>query len=317
MPATTTPTVTNTLIFKDSLNVWQTNTWTYTYGLALQAQNSLPIGSLTVPGLDARMVQSSAANIGGSGGLPNSLASALALLAIPPTYPVDLTSTTIVQSVAWDLNATAYGANTNFPGLCIPPAPVNSFAIETFTYLQLTAGVHRFYIDSDDVSGLYSGANLADTSNFLLDTTTINVAHTSFDFLVPMDGLYPLHIVYEQGGGAATLVLHSVNLADNSQTLLNAPGGVSAFYPLVCQSATSAAGPYSVDAVANAGNVLTTADVLCDGSGLPLNQAVTGGTITVPVTGAARFYRLDGPRPTRITGITKVGSNAVITYQTQ
>jgi hypothetical protein len=317
IPTATTPTVTNTLIFKDNLNVWQTNTWIYTYGLVLQAANSLPFGSLTVPGLDARMVQSSAANIGGTGGLPNSLASAQALLAIPPAYAVDRTSTSIVQTVAWDLNATAYGANTNMPGLCIPPATANSFAIETFAYLQLTAGVQRFYIDSDDVAGVFSGANLADTSNLLLDTTPINVAHTSFDFVVPVDGLYPFHILYEQGGGSATLVVHSVNLADNSQTLLNAPGGVGAFYPLVCLSAASVAGPYTVDAVANAGNVLTTADVPCDGNGPALNQAVTGGTITVPLAGAARFYRLDGPRPTRITGITKVGSNAVITYQTQ
>ena len=63
--------------------------------------------------------------------------------------------------------------------------------------------------------------------------------HESFDFFVPADGLYPFHIIYEEGGGAAYLRLHSVNLSDNSQTLLNAPGGVPAFYPLVCKSSTS------------------------------------------------------------------------------
>jgi hypothetical protein len=226
---------------------------------------------------------------------------------------VDLAATNIVQLVAWDLNATAYGAVTNFPGLCIPPATVNSFAIETFAYLQLTAGPHRFYVDSDDAVGIYSGTNLTDTSTVLVqnDGTT----HTSFDFLVAADGLYPFHIIYEQGGGAASLVLHSVNPSDNSQTLVNAAGGVNAFYPLVCKSSASVAGPYTVDAAANAGNALTTASVLCDGSGAALNLTVTGGTLTVPIAGPAMFYRLDGPRATRITSITKSGSNVVITYQ--
>ena len=99
-------------------------------------------------------------------------------------------------------------------------------------------------------SAIYSGTNLTDTSNVLLETT--GVAHQSFDFVVEADGLYPFNIIYEQGGGSAYLVLNSVNLSDNSQTLLNAPGGVPAFYPLVCKSSTSVTGPYTVDAAANA-----------------------------------------------------------------
>ncbi len=312
-PAGTTPTITNTLIFKDNLGSSQTNTWTYTYAVVLQAANSLPLGSLSVPGFDARMVQSSAANISGNGGLPNSVASAQAVLAIPPTYAVDLTSTDIVQFVAWDLNATADGAVTNFPGLCIPPANVNSFAVETFAYLQLTAGPHRFYVDSDDAVGIYSGTNLTDTSTALVENDS--VIHTAFDFVVEADGLYPFHIIYEEGGGAAYLVLHSVNPSDNSQTLVNAAGGVNAFYPLVCKSSTSVEGPYTADAAANAGNVLTKASVLCDGSGTALDLAVTGGTLTAPISGPAKFYLLDGPRPTKITSITKSGSDVVITYQ--
>jgi hypothetical protein len=305
---------TNSIAFSDSLGSWQTNTWAWTTAYPyLFASNSLPIGTLSVPGFDARMVQSSAANISGTGGLDNSVASAEAVLANPPQYKVDLAATNIVQFLAWDLNATAYGAVTNFPGLCIPPATVNSFAVETFAYLQLTAGHQQFYVHDDDTVGIYSGTNLMDTSIVLVQTT--GVTHAPFDFIVEADGLYPFHIIYEQGGGSAYLVLHSVNLSDNSQTLVNAPGGVSAFYPLVCKSSTSVAGPYTVDAAANAGNALTTASVLCDGSGAALNLAVTGGTLTVPISGPAKFYRLDGPRATQITSITKSGSNVVITYQ--
>jgi hypothetical protein len=305
---------TNRVAFLDSTNTWQTNTWTWTtaYPYLFQS-NSLPLGSLSVRGFDARMVQSSAANIansdGGSGGIPNSVASAKAVLAYQ--YAVDQAATNIVQQVAWDLNANAYGAVTNIPGLCIPPANVNSFAIETLAYLQLTAGTNRFYVDSDDTVGIYSGTNLTDTSIVLLQSS--GVIHTAFDFIVAADGLYPFHVIYEEGGGAAYLVLSSVNNGVN--TLLNTAGGVNAFYPLVCKSSTSVKGPYTVDAAANAGNALTTAGVHCDGAGVALNQKVTGGTMTVPISGAAKFYRLDGPRLTKITNITRVGSNVVITYQ--
>jgi hypothetical protein len=319
-PLATTPTLTNTLIFKDNLNVWQTNTWTYTYAVVLEATNSLPLGSLTVQGFGARLVQSFAANLGGSGGLPNGVASAQAVLAIPPQYPVDLTATNLVQLVAWDINPNFhYGAVTNFPGMCLPPASGNSFAVETYAYMQLTAGAHRFYVDSDDAVGVYSGANLSDTSTVL--TQNDGVTHTSFDFLVPADGLYPFHIIFEQGGGDAYLVLKSVNLSDNSQTLLNAPGGVNTFYyapEWVCMSSSSATGPYTALTVP-INPTVTTTPVSCDGTGEALNLAptVTGGTITIPnITGSAQFYRVVGPRSSRITSAQKTGTNLVITFLT-
>jgi hypothetical protein len=308
--------LTNTVTFKDNVGVQQSFTWTYSYASILNASASLPVGSLSVRGFDARMVQSSAANMGGSGGLSSSVASAQAVLAIPPSYAVDLTSTNIVQTVAWDLNPPGgYGATANFPGLCQPPANINSFAIETFAYLQLTAGPHRFSVNSDDAVGIYSGANLADMSIVLVENN--GVTHAVFEFFVPVDGLYPFHIIYQEGGGSAYLVLNSVDLSSGSTNLVNTAGSVNAYYPFVCRSSTSLAGPYAVDVAANAGNVLTMADVPCDGSGAALNQTLTGGTLTVPVVGSAKFYRLDGPRQSKITGITKSGSNVVITYQAQ
>jgi hypothetical protein len=46
-----------------------------------------------------------------------------------------------------------------------------------------------------------------------------------------------------------------------------------------------------------------------------VGQMVTGGTLTIPISGSKQFYRLDGPRKTKITSITKSGSNFVINYQ--
>jgi hypothetical protein len=139
--------------------------------------------------------------------------------------------------------------------------------------------------------------------------------HLDFNLVAAADGLYPIHIIYEQGGGAACLVLTSLD--GGATNVVNTSGAPTAYYPLAVKSATAVAGPYTADAAANAGNVLATADVLCDGTGTALNQTLTGGTITVPISGSPKFYRLDGPRPSKITSIKKSGSNVVITYQAQ
>ena len=204
---------TNAIVFMDSNSTLQSNAWTWTSRLSLPVCQQQPAhrqpqlaGALT-PGWSRVRLPT----------LRQCSSSAPAFLtAWPPRrpcwpyqYAVDLAATNIVQAVAWGLNAgqngNEYGAITNFPGLCMPPANVNSFAIQTLAYLQLTAGHHQFYVDSDDTVGIYSGTNLTDTSKVLLETT--GVAHQSFDFVVEADGLYPFNIIYEEGGGAAYLVL--------------------------------------------------------------------------------------------------------------
>lgn len=293
------------IAFQDNLGAAQNLNWTYTFR-SLPAP-ALPLGSLSVRGFDARMVQSQAAEPAN-----NSVATAEAMLKFPPTYAVDQTTTNITQIVAWDIasSPSAYGAVTNFPGLCLPPTNVNNFAVEVFTYLELTAGAHRLLVDSDDAVAVYTGANLHGTTTLI---SKDGVTHEFADFVAPTAGLYPFRIVYQEGGGAAYLVLKSANAGNTN--LVNEVGGVNAYYPVVCQSATSVLGPFTADAAANAGNVLTTVPVLCDGIGDPLNLAVPGGTLTIPISGPAKFYRLDSPRGSKITSISPVGSNVVITYQ--
>jgi hypothetical protein len=88
---------------------------------------------------------------------------------------------------------------------------------------------------------------------------------------------------------------------------------VKAYYPLACCSASSFAGPFTIEPAAN--TVTTVPVVGVDCSPTVVGEMVTGGTFTVPISGAARFYRLDSVRPTRITEFRKTGSNVVITYQ--
>jgi len=303
---------TNQVAFRDFSSNWQTNTWTWTTAYPyLFASNSLPIGSLSARGFDARMVQSD----NGGVNLDNSLERALQQLAIPPQIPLDRTATSIVQVLNWDKTTAPPG---NVPGLCA--GSYRNIALELFAYLELSAGPHRFHIITDDGAGLYSGRRLSDPAAQVLWEKSSGTANTTFDFVVEADGLYPVRCLWQETGGAANLRLWSVNLGDASEVLVNDPanptGVVKAWYPLVCLSAASVAGPYSVDAPAV--NALNTTDLVgADCAPTVVGAMVTGGKFTVPITGATRFYRLDGPRQTRIIHIEKVGANIEITYQVQ
>ena len=303
---------TNTIAFQDSSSIWQTNSWTWTTGYPyLFASNSLPLGSLSVRGFDARMVQSD----NGGVNLANTLARAQQQLAIPPTIPITRTATNFIQTLNW--NQTSDPPN-NVPGLCAA-TEIKNIAVESLAYLELTAGQHRFHIVSDDRSGLYSGVNLT-AANTVLWENPDNTANTTFDFFVEAAGLYPFESIWEQTGGGAILTLYSVNLSDLTEVLINDAtdpvGVVKAYYPIVCKSASTATGPYSI--AASAVNTLNQSNIVgSDCSPTVVGQMVTGGTFTLPIAGAAKFYVLDGPRPTKITGFTKSGSNVVLTYTVQ
>ena len=234
------------------------------------------------------------------------------MLEQPMPYTVDLTSTNIASVVAWDLTLPGtHGATANFPGLCNPPGNINGFAHEVFAYLDLTAGAHSFHVESDDSFGIYSGPSLRSDS-----ITLAEGGSQDFSFVAAAAGLYPIHIIYEEGGGAAYLVLTCTDTG--SRVVVNTPGAPAAYYPFVVKSSSSPLkGTFTADAAANANNVLTTVGVPCDGSGAALTQTMTGGTITVPVPASPKFYLIDGPRPTKITSVKKVGSNLVIQYTGQ
>jgi hypothetical protein len=193
-----------------------------------------------------------------------------------------------------------------------------NIAVEALAYLELSAGLHRFRIDTDDRAGLYSGVNLKDTNAIVLWENPGNTANSTFDFVVEANGLYPVRCLWEETGGGAHCYLRSVDLNDASEVPINdasdPPGVVKAWYPLVCRSSESVNGPYAADSAAV--NVAGTASFTSsDCAPTPIGQVVTGGTLTVPVSGTARFYCLDGPRSTRITSFVKTASQVVITYQ--
>ncbi len=300
---------TNVVVFSDSTK-WHTNTWSWTAAYPyLFASNSLPIGSLNVRGFDVRMAQST----NGGNNLPNTLDRARQQLA--GLIPVDQRATSIVQVLNWNENS-AYPDNV--PGLC--PGNASNIAAESCAYLQLSAGPHRFHIITDDRAGLYPGLDQGAVTSPALWEAPSTTADTTFDFVVEADGLYPVRCLWEETGGGARLSLYSVNLNDSSEKLINDPAnpasGVKAWYPVVCKSSSSAAGTYALAATAI--NVLNTADVPGNNCGsATVGQMVTGGTLTIPISNTIQFYRLEAPRQSKITNLSKSGSNIVISYQFQ
>jgi hypothetical protein len=248
--------------------------------------------------------------------LDNSLSRALAQLAIPPQIPVDLVATSIVSELNWNLD----GSPTNVPGLC-GGTQIN-IAVEALAYLHLTAGAHRFYISTDDQTGLYSGTTPWDSGGTVLFVPPGDTAYQTFDFVVEADGLYPLRCIWEQTGGGAILQLAAVDPNGvNPNALIGDPsepaGAVDVYYPIVCVSSPSLGQPFAVDPTATAGpTALTTSPVTGD-CGSVVNDMVSGGngTFTIPVSGAARYFRISAPGPTTITSIKRVGSNVVLTYK--
>jgi hypothetical protein len=301
--------VTNTVYYQDNDGVWSTNTWSWTADYNYVSVSAGAPGSLAQTGFDSRIVVSSAANLGSQ----NNVAAAKSVLA--GNYAVDYTTTNITPTVAWDLTVPgSYAATANFPGECATTIYGSSFAVEVFAYLHLTAGAHYFYVDSDDSVAIYTGPSLRSDTVILVEHN--GGIHTSFDLVAATDGLYPIHIVYEEGGSGAYLNLKCTDTG--TPIVVNTAGAPTAYYPFVVQSSSSPKGSWTADAAANAGNVMTTVPVNCDGTGPGTpTTTMTGGTITVPVPASPKFYRIDGPRPTKITSVKKVGSNLVIQYTGQ
>jgi len=291
------PTITNTLIYRDSEGATITNNWTYSYPF-LRASNSLPLGSLSTRGFDVRMVQTDIYP-----NPDNTIAKGEDQLAIPPVVPYDRTWQTNVQTLDWNDST---GIPNYVPGLDggisgFPPGPYNYIATEELAYLELTAGAHRLVVVSDDSFQLRSGTSLTDTSARVLGFQN-GTFSGSFDFVVEADGLYPLRGMWQEEGGGANFSLSSLNRIGGTNNIVNdpgdPPGGVKAYLPVtptVLLSSAAVGGPYTAAA------------------GAAINPVTK--TVTVPISGSMQFYRMSSASAVTIQSITVVGSNVVITYQ--
>jgi len=115
-----------------------------------------------------------------------------------------------------------------FPfGDSVPPSLM---AIEATAYLKLPAGVVTFGVASDDGFRLIGGYD-AGLVLGTYDGTRGSQVPTEFPVLVYQAGLYPVRLIYYDGGGGASIEFYTVNNASAPNTsgrvLVNGPDETS------------------------------------------------------------------------------------------
>mgnify|MGYP003574927479 FL=1 len=294
--------ITARLEFTDSENVTQTNEWrfTITYN-SLDAANRVQ-GTADNPGFRLRLVQ---APLEG-GPLENSLLRAEEQLAANSPIPKFLETNTVVQVINFnqaEMDAGEIPGDVLVPGIDPFFNGDDDFAVEIQGYLDLSAGAHRFGVNSDDGYKLTFGTSISDLTAPPIAFRNGGTANHVFDFIVPEAGLYPFRLVWYERGGGAHLEFTSVNDETGEKTLINDPNVptaiksyISVLAPqIVVESSANVDGPYSADPSA----------VFAPGSGI----------YSVPITGDKRFFRIRGNSPLKI--IEAAATQAGIVFRTE
>lgn len=195
-------------------------------------------------------------------------------------------------------------------------------AMQASFYLELTAGLHRFGVRSDDGFLLTAGLSLTNSAlelgRFDGDRGSgLPGGSTEFEFLVEKSGVYALRLTWYEGVGGADLELFSVdrttlNSTNVVRTLVNdstSAQSVKAFMGRV-GTPTPTPEPPAILSLKIAGGVLsftfaTQAGVsykvqsktqLSDASWQDAAVSVTGDgsvkRVDLPITGASGFYRV-------------------------
>jgi hypothetical protein len=122
-------------------------------------------------------------------------------------------------------------ANDFFPGVQITasPADPNNFVMETIAYIRLSAGLHRWGVNSDDGFKVTVAAGQPSPFGVVLGQFDggRGASDTIFDFLVEEDGYYPIRLLYWEGTGGANCEWFSVDLETGQKILI----GDTEWYP--------------------------------------------------------------------------------------
>ena len=303
-PVTPGVTYTNRVTWQDQNGTTTTNQWTYVGPTLLPASSALPLGSGQETGFNLRLVQTLEGQP-----LANSLFRAEDQLAVPPVIGVQIETNTTVEVINYTQTAlpSTEGFFLNhavFPGID-PAGNTDDFAMEALFHLELKQGYHKFGVVSDDGFQLSTGPSLAQVKRVVLGEKLSGTYNGTFEFGVEADGLYPFRLVFFERGGGAHIELFEVNLENpEDRTLINDPGNPNAIKAwrtvdvpaevVVESAATLAGGGFTVDPTA-------TVDAV--------NQ-----TITIPRSGAARFYRIQAANALAVKSIAIDGANVVLTY---
>lgn len=290
------------LEYEDSENVVQTNRWSFVLNyLALNPANRRP-----APGIDrgftVRLVQAPAGS-----GLENSLSRAELQLAANSTIPKEIDATNVSQVVNFSESEGSsqgqIGGDLLAPGLDPLSGNFDDYAVEITGYLELTAGIHRFGIISDDGYKLQSAASLTDRNATPLEFHNGGPANETFDFQVSAAGLYPFRLVWYERGGAGHVEWTSINRETGERTLINDPANANAIKAyqaasaptLQVESAATVDGAFALEAAAQIDT--------------------TARTVTVPLGTGNRFFRLSGTVAHQLSGAQVSSGNLVFSYE--
>lgn len=112
-------------------------------------------------------------------------------------------------------------------------AGLNNFTAEIFAYLDLPAGYQKFGVNGDDGWKVQIG-DPGQTNGPILYTLDRGAGAQDFPFafITPQAGLYPVRLVWWQGGGDANLEFFTYG-PNNEKIPVNSANGVKAYYNAV------------------------------------------------------------------------------------
>ncbi len=196
---------------------------------------------------------------------------------------------------------TGAGAGNFIPDELIPgqttAGAYDNSALEVLTYLQLKAGVYRMVVNSDDGFKVSVGADPRDTSGLVLgqfdEPGGRAATDTLFIFIVQADGFYPFRLLWENGGGGASVEWFTQNVFGRKALVNSSTNGtlpikayrVGPSYPYVSRFSSNPYG-FSLDYKDNGGIAInpTSVQVTLDGATVPASVSKTNGVTTIAYT---------------------------------
>lgn len=231
------------LIYAGTTNYWVFNVIT---NVSVGASNALPSSAAiqSAQGFRVKIAQSTAARAGGNTAAAAELQLAGTPANILPAGPGPDGSYIVPGIVNFsqrqNFGQTGAGignfqtlmgtpADSPIPGLAAATG-TNNFTAEIFAYLDLPAGYQKFGINGDDGFRVQIGTP-GQTNNTILFTVDRGAGATDFPFafITPQAGLYPVRIVWWQGGGDANLEFFTYG-PNNEKIPVNSANGVKAYY---------------------------------------------------------------------------------------
>jgi hypothetical protein len=288
--------------FNDNQGTNQTTAWTFTVTYAaIDPANALPTPGPT-RGMQVRIVQAPQGSA-----LENSLDRAEQQLAPNSTIPMAMSTNLVMDFISMTKNGAPFGAFTEWTDIPGVDGSIgyDDFAVEAQTWLQLSAGIYRFGVLTDDGYKISAGPSPASQTPILAFHNG-GPANETNDFVVPNSGVYPFRFIWYQRGGDAYAQWFSVDVATGVPTLINepnSPNAVKAYLTALSPTPTAIRAQSSI----------TVNGSYTDDSSAIIDAA--NKRVTIPINGPVRFYRLAGDTAVKITTATIQGANIVLTYQ--